>query len=136
MEELKQFLVSKGVTAGDLGKAVIIHEVLGVSILLTAWAGCWAVKPSKHLVRALQLRQSEQWRRLEPRIQQSKFVKMIKESKHLSPKTAGDLTIAFGESYFLRKLAMPVLIPLKLWLTYELVIMTKTKDEGLSSLEQ
>ena len=46
------------------------------------------------------------------------------DSKYVSSKTATGLAIAFGESCFLRKLCMPLLVPLKLWLTYEILVMT------------
>ena len=62
MEGLKNFLASRNISASDVGKAVVIHEVLGVSVMVSAWAVCWAVKPSKHIINALQLRKTSQWK--------------------------------------------------------------------------
>ena len=126
MEELKKYLISRDISAGDVGRAVVIHEVLGVSVLFSAWAACWAVKPSRHLLNTLQLRKRMEWGRAQEKMQKSSLLKRIRESKYVSPETATSLAIAFGESYFLRKLCMPVLVPLKLWLTYELLMLSKT----------
>ena len=124
MEELKKYLTSRDISASDVTKAVIIHEVLGVSVMVSAWAACWAVKPSKHLLSILQIRKSVQWGRAQEKMQKSNLLKRIRESKYVSSETATSLGIAFGESYFLRKLCMPILVPLKLWLTYELLILS------------
>ena len=130
MENLKEFLSSKGITPQNMGKAIIVHEVLGVTILMTAWAGCFLIKPSKHLINTLQLRRTDQWRRAETRMQSSRLVSLVRDNKYLSSNTASAVTIAFGESYFLRKLAMPVLVPLKFWLTYQIIKTTgKTIQE-------
>ena len=124
MEELKKYLTSRDISASDVTKAVVIHEVLGVSVMVSAWAACWAVKPSKHLLSILQIRNSVQWGRAQKKMQKSNLLKRIRESKYVSSETATSLGIAFGESYFLRKLCMPILVPLKLWLTYELLILS------------
>ena len=62
----------------------------------------------------------------------SKILKIVQESKSQSR-----LAVAFGESYFLRKVTMPVLVPLKLWLTYKLVILLvdKSSDEEERGIE-
>ena len=124
MEELKKYLTSRDISASDVTKAVVIHEVLGVSVMFSAWALCWAVKPSKNLLNILQVRRSVQWLRAQEKMQTSNLLNRIRESKYVSSQTATNLGIAFGESYFLRKLCMPILVPLKLWLTYELLILS------------
>ena len=125
MEELKKYLTSRDISASDVTKAVVIHEVLGMSVMVTAWAACWAVKPSKSLLNILQIRKSVQWTKAQEKMQKSNLLKRIRESKYVSSETATSLGIAFGESYFLRKLCMPILVPLKLWLTYELLILSR-----------
>ena len=128
MEELKKYLTSRDISASDVTKAVVIHEVLGVSVMFTAWAACWAVKPSKRLLNILQIRKSVQWTKAQEKMQKSNLLKRIRESKYVSSETATSLGIAFGESYFLRKLCMPILVPLKLWLTYELLILSRNSS--------
>ena len=125
MEELKKYLTSKDISASDVTKAVVIHEVLGVSVMVSAWAACWALKPSKHLLNILQVRRIILWEKAQQKMQTSNLLKRIRESKYVSSQTATSLGIAFGESYFLRKLFMPILVPLKLWLTYELLILSR-----------
>ena len=125
MEELKKYLTSRDISASDVTKALVIHEVLGVSVMISAWAACWALKPSKHLLNILQVRRIIQWEKAQQKMQTSSLLKRIRESKYVSSQTATSLGIAFGESYFLRKLFMPILVPLKLWLTYELLILSR-----------
>ena len=136
MEDLKKFLYSKDLSAGDIGKGLVVHEVMGVSVLVGAWAACWAVKPSRHLIKLLQLKKTAEWRRAQEKMQKSKLVKLIKGSKYVSSQTASasELAVAFGESYLIRKVCMPILIPLKLWLTYEIILMMKPQkmDENIS----
>jgi len=122
MEEVKKYLNSAGLTPGDLPTALVIHEVLGVSVLLSAWAACWAVKPSRHLLIALQVRRLPQWQAAQQTANKSRLVQAVRSSKYLSSSRGGELGVAFGESYFLRKLCIPVLVPLKLWGTYKLVV--------------
>ena len=134
MEDLKKFLSSKDLSAGDIGKGLVVHEVLGVSVLVGAWAACWAVKPSRHVIKFLQLKKTAEWRRAQEKMQKSKLVNLIKGSKYVSSQTASELAVAFGESYLIRKVCMPILIPLKLWLTYEIILMMKPQkmEENIS----
>ena len=133
MESVKAFFNSKGteLNAKTVGKALVIHEILGVSVLVSAWAACWAVKPSKHFLDILQIRKIDQWKKAQERIKHSKLLKHIRGSRFVSSKTGSELAVAFGESYFLRKLGMPVLVPLKLWLTYELVMTGERREEDM-----
>ena len=121
MEEVKNFFSSAGLSPTDLPKALVIHECLGVTVLLTAWAGCWAVKPSRKLLSALQVRKISEWKKAQEKVDKSKLVRFVRTNKYLSSKRGAELGVAFGESYFLRKLCMPVLVPLKLWMTYQMM---------------
>ena len=46
-------------------------------------------------------------------------------SKFVPPEKVASLGVAFGESYFLRKVFMPVLVPLKIWLSLKAVLALK-----------
>ena len=46
MEETKKYFAAKGIDASDITKGIIIHEVLGVSLLVGFWAGCYVMRPS------------------------------------------------------------------------------------------
>ena len=130
---MREFFHSKGtdLNAKTVGKALVIHEILGLTVLVSAWAACWAVKPSKHFLNILQVRKTAQWRKAQERMQDSKLLKRVRESRYVSSKTGSELAVAFGESYFLRKLGLPVLVPLKLWLTYELVVAGESREEDV-----
>ena len=133
MDSVKEFFQSKGtdLNTKTVGKALVIHEILGLTVLVSAWAACWAVKPSKHFLNILQVKKTAQWRKAQERMQDSKLLKRVRESRYVSSKTGSELAIAFGESYFLRKLGLPVLVPLKLWLTYELVVAGERREEDM-----
>jgi len=121
MEDVKKYFSSTGLSPTDLPKALIIHECLGVSVLLAAWGGCWVVKPSKRFLSALQVRRLAEWQKAERKVEKSRLVQLVKSNKYISSKRGTELAVAFGESYFLRKLCMPLLVPLKLWLTFHLI---------------
>ena len=129
MEGVRLFLSSAGLSPTDLPLALAIHEGLGVSVLLSAWAACWAVKPSRKLLTALQVRKLADWQKAQENVEKSKLVRLVRNNKYLSSKRGAELGVAFGESYFLRKLCMPVLVLLKLWKTYQMIGMGRGKIE-------
>ena len=136
MEEVRKLLTSAGLSPTDLPLALAIHEGLGVSVLLSAWAACWAVKPSRKLLTALQVRKMAEWQKAQGSVEKSKLVRLVKNNKYLSSKRGAELGVAFGESYFLRKLCMPVLVPLKLWVTYQMMVRGRGKvDEKGTNIE-
>ena len=94
---------------------------------VSAWVGCWAVKPSKCLMDFLKVRHTGHWQKAQERMKHSKLMKYVQESKSQSR-----LAVSFGESYFLRKVSLPVLVPLKLWLTYKLVTMLDSSSSELT----
>ena len=134
MEEVEHFFSSAGLSPTHLPKALVIHECLGASVLFSAWAGCWAVKPSRRLLSAVQIRKISEWKKAQEKVDKSKLVRFVKTNKYLSSKRGAELGVAFGESYFLRKLCMPILVPLKLWMTYQMMGLERThlEEEGES----
>ena len=133
MEELKSFFHSKGLEAKDIPKGIIAHEVLGIGILAAAWAGCYLVRPTASLVgiakRSPWIASKSSfrsiWESAEERAKSSRLLKFVKESKYLSNRKVQKLSTAFVESYVLRKILMPILIPLKFWLAFEIVLLFK-----------
>ena len=128
MEELKSYLASKEISAKEVGKAILVHEVLGVTVMFGAWGACLAIKPSKHVIKRLQLTKLKEWKQAQEKMNSSSLVNIIKDSKYISTTTATNLAVSFGESYFLRKLMMPILVPFKIWLTYEIIIRSKSSE--------
>ena len=129
MEGLKEFFRSKGLEAKDIPKGIVAHEVIGLGILVSAWAGCYFIRPTASLVRVAKrspwIASKSIWQSAEERTNKSMLVKLVNNSKYLSNKKAQNLTMGFVESYVLRKVLMPILIPLKFWLAFEIVLMLK-----------
>merc|ERR1719427_409811 len=75
---------------------------------------------------ALKLRKNTQWEKAQQRIKVSPLVSRI--SGLVPQGKVGAVGLAFGESLFLRKLLMPVLVPLKLWVALQLVLMSKARE--------
>merc|ERR550519_52326 len=79
-------------------------------------------------MRLLQQKNMTRWIEAEKRMNSSKLVKMVNNSKYISESRAPGIGVAFAESYFLRKLMMPVLVPLKLWASYQIVLRFRNSD--------
>merc|ERR1719391_1324428 len=70
-------------------------------------------------------RSPELWKKAEKRVQTSKLLSNVRQWKFLTSSQATRLTVAFGESYILRKCLMPVLVPLKFWIAVQAVLSMK-----------
>ena len=134
MEELKLFFTSKGLEAKDIPKGVVAHEILGLTILVSAWAGCYIIRPTATILRLTKSNSwlkssvsgsSNAWQVAQEKARKSKLVTLVNNSKYLSNQRAQQVSVAFAESYLLRKLLMPILIPLKFWLAFEMVVLSK-----------
>ena len=132
MEELKAFFASKGVEPKDIPKGIVAHEVLGMGILASAWACCYVVRPTatlyrisgtSHRIKINTTGLSNSWRAAQEKANNSKIVRFVNSSKYLSSQKAQRLSVAFAESYLLRKLLMPILVPLKFWLSFKIVLL-------------
>ena len=134
MEELKAFFASKGVEPKDIPKGIVAHEVLGMGILASAWTCCYIVRPTatlyrisgtSHRIKINTTGLSNSWRAAQEKANNSKIVRFVNSSKYLSSQKAQRLSVAFAESYLLRKLLMPILVPLKFWLSFKIVLLSK-----------
>merc|ERR1719228_1199975 len=68
----------------------------------------------------------KQWEQAQARISVSPLANRI---SRLAPQgKAAAVGLAFGESVFLRKLLMPILVPLKLWIALQLVLLSKPRE--------
>merc|ERR1719228_878931 len=68
----------------------------------------------------------KQWKQAQARISVSPLASRI--SGLVPQGKAAAVGLAFGESVFLRKLLMPVLVHLKLWIALHLVLMLKPRE--------
>ena len=134
MEDLKAFFASKGIEPKDIPKGIVAHEMLGIGILASAWACCYIVRPTASLYRISRTSHkikinttglSNSLRAAQEKANNSKIVRFVNSSKYLSSQKAQRLSVAFAESYLLRKLLMPVLVPLKFWLSFKMVLLSK-----------
>ena len=134
MDELKAFFSSKVIEPKDIPKGIVAHEMLGIGILVSAWAGCYVVRPTATLYRISKTSHgikinttglSNSLRAAQEKANNSKIVRFVNSSKYLSSQKAQLLSVAFAESYLLRKLLMPVLVPLKFWLSFKMVLLSK-----------
>lgn len=125
MEGVKKIFADKGLQPSDIPKGLVVHEVLGLGVLVTAWAGCYLLRPSARLMAVLRRGKEPLWAQAQARMGKSKVVKLLSQSRFISPEKVGSIGVAFGESYFLRKLLMPVLVPLKIWLSLKVVLALK-----------
>merc|ERR1719347_909840 len=129
MEEIKSFFASRGLGTSELAKGLVIHEVLGVAILFSAWGGCYFMRPSARFMAVLKNKNHKQWKQAQARISVSPLASRI--SGLVPQGKAAAVGLAFGESVFLRKLFMPILVPLKLWIALQLVLMLKSRDSDV-----
>merc|ERR1719400_2573726 len=74
----------------------------------------------------LKTKKNIQWDKAQQRINVSPLVLRI--SGLVPQGRAAAVGLAFGESLFLRKLLMPVLVPLKLWIALQLVLLSKPRE--------
>lgn len=51
MERLKQYFADQGLTASDIPKAVLIHEIIGAAMAVGFWTLCFSVQPSRTFMR-------------------------------------------------------------------------------------
>jgi len=128
MERLKDYFTSKGVSASDFPKGVIIHELLGVAVLAGAWVGCYYARPSGRLITTVKHRRPGLWQAASARADTSKLLNYVKNSPLVSSGQYSRLAVAFAEGYVVRKAAMPVLVPLKLWLALWAVVIMAGGD--------
>ena len=61
MDQVKRFLTEKGLTPVDLPRGLVVHECLGVAVLVTAWVGCYYVRPSARIMAVLKQRNVDRW---------------------------------------------------------------------------
>lgn len=129
MDEVKKFFTARGIGTSDLAKGLVVHEVLGVAILFSAWGGCYIMRPSTRLMTVLKRKKSTQWEKAQQRINVSPIVSRI--SRLVPEGKAAAVGLAFGESLFFRKLLVPVLVPLKLWVALQIILLLKSKEEDI-----
>ena len=130
MGRLKEWFAEKDLKVTDVPLALAYHEVLGLGTLAAWWALCYAATPTARVlnaVRGVQPRAvaagSAVFRRGVGAVAFSAPRRRLPFGRALRGKErlAGSLV----ESSAIRAAIKPVTLPLKLWLSYELVMLTK-----------
>jgi hypothetical protein len=125
---------SLGLAPHQLPAALLIHELLGLTLLAGLWGVCYRLQPTKTVltippvaaaVTRLRARFPDSFHRLNQRAeraQSSRWYLRLDSLFHRwrRPNTIR-LSTSFGESIVLRRLLAPITIPGKLWVTYHLV---------------
>jgi hypothetical protein len=128
--DAKQWLLDKGLVATDLPKAVVMHEAMGLTYLVGLWGCCYWVQPSSFIVSRLSSQpssQSSMAKKMQEALGQAE--RKLRTWKSWLPVTEPRrLVVSLGESLFVRTVTRPVLVPIKMWLTWQLILMNKTPN--------
>eukprot|EP01129_Flabellula_baltica_P001307 TRINITY_DN11194_c0_g1_i1.p1 TRINITY_DN11194_c0_g1~~TRINITY_DN11194_c0_g1_i1.p1 ORF type:complete len:134 (-),score=10.97 TRINITY_DN11194_c0_g1_i1:7-408(-) len=126
LEKIKED--TQNVSLKDIPKAVFIHESIGLSVMLSLWYFSYKASISKYILNNTKLGKQvkNRYNTHYQTKQQSSIVDILnnilsKLPAHRRP-LAINIGVAYAESFLLRKLLSPVLIPLKLWITYKIVM--------------
>ncbi|CAM9864977.1 unnamed protein product, partial [Ascophyllum nodosum] len=130
LSRIKKYFEDRGVTTADFPKAFIAHEFLSVAFLGLTWAACYHVQPSQSPLFApinKTLRESNNF--VVVKMRQSYQTVISKAERRIMYQEwfmkrgidSGRMAVSLAESTFFRKLAKPVTIPAKLWLTWKFV---------------
>ena len=113
---LENRLQERGLKKGDLPKAILIHELLGLCFLAITWTTCYYLPPSQIPVLKVPF---ERINRLIPQSIQSNTPNFIK----------GKVGCAYLESSCLRKILRPFSIPAKMIVTYNVITFLALKEQ-------
>lgn len=133
MDRLKQHLRDQGITAADLPKAIVFHEVLGAAMAVGFWSACYTLQPSRTMFRPLARRASSNTvaRRSYDAAVQSAQKTMAKLPWLQKIGDPGRLTTSLAESICVRASIKPATFPFKIWASYKFVQMTKRHQRAL-----
>ena len=116
-----------GFKTEDIPKAIIIHELLGISMLILTWSACYHLQFSKN---PFVLQKFNQFTNLLPK----SLTSSLSNAKLPFGIDKEVLTSRMGSSYIeascFRKIIRPLTLPAKLVVTYKLVTFSdKTKNK-------
>ena len=144
-------LASYGLQPSDIPKAIVLHELLGVGVLAGCWVACYRLRPTQNLLANLEAnlkaspnreiqRAATYLNKIENEarasgfrarttlegyartVQRNTYVRRVPYATQCVDKLKGEWVLgSFVESWVVRKLLAPVLIPLKVWVCYRVV---------------
>ena len=126
VDKLKLYLYDHGIrTRGDIAKAIVIHELVGISILSLSWVACYrfrplyrltnlpSVKPAMQRLKSMNIYKASMEK--VTKMEQKKYFKWL-VSRGADPVRLG---VSMAEQTLVRKLFSPVFIPFKIWFSLE-----------------
>jgi len=134
MERLKTHLKEQGITAADLPKAIVFHEVLGVAMAVGFWTACYHIQPSSNLLRPLAKRASGN------ALARKSYDRAVMSAQRTMSRLPvlqrlgdpGRLTASLAESICIRAGIKPATFPFKIWASYQFVKVRPSSMESLS----
>jgi hypothetical protein len=131
MEDAKRWLIEKGLVASDLPKAAVIHEVMGLTYLGGLWGCCYWVQPTAFIAARFStesVNQSAMAKRMKEALEQAER-KLLSWKAWVPVTEPRRLVVSLGESLFIRTATRPVMVPIKMWLTWQLILMSKVPKD-------
>eukprot|EP00884_Botryococcus_braunii_P018368 jgi/Botrbrau1/5214/Bobra.0172s0078.1 len=130
MERIKRYFAEQGLRAADIPTAIVVHEVVGLGMAVGFWAMCYAIEPSKTVMRPFIARKAKN-----KTLEQGYAAAMSKAQAMISrfpwlQRAAGNpvrLTTSLAESLCLRAAIKPFTFTFKLWVSYKLVLAFKRR---------
>jgi len=118
-EKVRHYLLENGLRPVEIPKAILLHELIGLSILVLSWSVCYRFPPSQIPVMVGPI---------------NKMKEMVPARIRAAMSSSSMLTSKLGQSYIeascCRKLVRPLTIPSKLYITFLLM------KSGLFSSEE
>lgn len=136
LDQKKQYLIERGLTLSDVPKAIIIHEALGISLLIMIWTGCYIIRPSHYLFLPFKRRFPKYVELLHNKVDNklNKYREKMKlnQGKLFNWIEKERLLVSLAESVVMRNLLRPITVPLKLYATYKIILFLKPKNSILN----
>ena len=134
LTEAKDWLLSRGLVASDIPKAVVVHEAMGLAYLFGLWGVCWWTQPTSTLLStfngptagnstagARPSKMQEALEQAERKLHSWKSWLRVAEPRRL--------VVSLAESLVVRTATRPVTVPFKLWLTWQVIMLGKTNED-------
>ena len=135
MGRIKDYFTEQGLTAADLPKALIFHEVISVAFAAFTWASCYGIQPSVTLVRPLRAlpgasRAAGAFDKAlafsDKKVAGMTWLKKIPVVRNAAPRR---LTVSLAGSLMFRGAIKPITFGGKLYLSYKFVMWGKERKE-------
>ncbi|KAJ1492352.1 hypothetical protein T484DRAFT_1771689 [Baffinella frigidus] len=124
VQQWKNFFAERGVGPEDIPKALVVHEAVGMSWFAGSWAVCYAVQPARFLASKVSAERAHQAFQAAERKLHS-WSTFLDRVPGLRSANRARLVVSLAESSIIRKVALPVTVPLKLWVAWQAVTLAR-----------